>query len=68
MPVGSGKYDALCTAARQQADAEVVLLIVLNGNKGSGFSMQNRGPREFDLPGLLERVAADIRKDMEGAK
>lgn len=40
MPIGPGKYDDLCTAARESANAEGCALIVINGAKGHGFSVQ----------------------------
>jgi hypothetical protein len=58
-----GKYDELCTYVREQAEAGTVILIVLGGNKGHGFSVQTtlEDSRTF-LPELLENVAADIRR------
>ena len=35
--IGPGKYDDACTAARVMTSAEVAILIVLGGDKGSGF-------------------------------
>lgn len=40
MPIGPGMYDTLCTVVREQAEARAAIVIVLNGNKGSGFSIQ----------------------------
>jgi hypothetical protein len=62
MSRGPGKYDSLCTLAREQANADAAILIILNGNKGSGFSVQVHGALRLQLPELLETVAADIRK------
>ena len=64
MALGPGKYDDLCTYVREQADAEVAIVIVSRGNKGSGFSMQSRNQNmTTDLPYILESMAAQIRKD-----
>ncbi len=40
MARGPGKYDDLATYVRQQAEAKAVIIIVLGGKKGSGFSCQ----------------------------
>ncbi len=60
-----GKYDELCTYVRELAHAEGVILIVINGVNGSGFSIQ--APKEAleKLPVTLEIIAAEIRKDLE---
>jgi hypothetical protein len=42
---GPGKYDQVCTEALETAQAECVLLIILNGNRGSGFSVNSSRPR-----------------------
>lgn len=69
--IGGGKYQAICLAAREAAAAQVVLLIVLKGNKGSGFSVAScddpKIVREF--PNLLRSVANDMeamQRDTEG--
>jgi hypothetical protein len=62
-PVGPGKYDALCTEVREKAKAQGVLLIVLHGTFGSGFSCQADLETTLMLPDLLEQVAADIRRE-----
>lgn len=70
MAIGAGKYDDLCTYVRKQVglkeDGEVsgaVMVIVLGGNRGNGFSMQSDLESLVMLPELLEDVAHQIRKD-----
>lgn len=63
MPTGPGKYDDLCTVAREAAKAQAVVLIVLNGKHGSGFSVQSHAPLTPSvlaetLSGLVEEVRA----------
>lgn len=64
MALGPGKYDDLCMAARQAAEADATLLIIFGGNKGSGFSAQI----PFDLldavPDILREVAKNIEKSL----
>lgn len=57
-----GIYDEICTYARLQTDAETAIVIILNGNKGDGFSVQSYAPDTQEmLPKLLESIAQDIR-------
>lgn len=60
MPVGPGKYDDLATHAREQAQADGVVVLVFGGNKGSGFSVQGNMPLQMALPDLLRMMADDI--------
>jgi hypothetical protein len=60
---GPGKYDDACTAARESTQAQGVLLVVLGGNKGNGFSAQFVGADMVGrVPELLRVVADQIEK------
>jgi hypothetical protein len=63
--IGAGKYDELCTAARESARAKGAILIIMEGGRGSGFSVQ--GPLEITLrlPGTLRWLADQIETDYE---
>ncbi len=66
MSFGRGKYDDLCTTARETAEAETVVLLVFNGNKGSGFSVQTTDPNfSVALPAMLRYMADDIEQSMQ---
>jgi len=60
MALGPGKYDELCTKVRTEAKAGGVVLIVLRGDRGDGFSVQGPGEMVFVLPAILRQVADDI--------
>lgn len=63
MPLGPGKYDDLCTYVRERTGG-TVLLIVLAGEDGGGFSAQTEDPGMLlKLSEILEEVAAQIRND-----
>jgi hypothetical protein len=63
MAEGPGKYDDICTAAREAAGARAVVLIVLQGDLGSGFSVQAVGEDlRAHLPELLRHVADGIEQ------
>ncbi len=63
MTVGPGKYDDLCTYVREQANAEAVILIVLGGNKGSGFSCQAIVPPDFVIE-VVENTLKQMKQDV----
>lgn len=65
MAIGPGKYDDLCTLVRERAKAQGVIVIVFDGNKGSGFSCQADLLTQVTIPAILEKVAADIRRSLE---
>jgi hypothetical protein len=71
MPLGPGKYDALATLVRERTEAAAVVVIVLDGNKGSGFACQadmSAVPAlDQYLPNLLENVARQMREEMREA-
>ena len=64
MSLGPGKYDDLCTNVRLSAMARGVVLIVLGGHKGSGFSVQADAEIQRSLPEMLEHIAKVMRADL----
>jgi len=63
---GGGKYDTLCTDARVAAEAKATILIILEGNLGSGFCVQLADPELVPpavLAALLRTVAETIEND-----
>jgi hypothetical protein len=62
--IGPGKYDDVCTAARTTTKAAGVILIVIGGERGSGFSCQTDAATLLALPDLLETLARQIRDDI----
>lgn len=66
MPLGPGKYDDLATLVVERVGTTElgggVVVIVLGGNRGSGFSVQADLVTTVALPAILENVAAEIRR------
>jgi hypothetical protein len=62
MAIGPGKYDDVATEARTKTQAEGVLLLVVNGTKGSGFSAQLSLELTLTLPTILRDIAAQIEE------
>lgn len=60
MAIGPGKYDDLTTDVRIRTKAAGVLLVIIDGDQGSGFSAQLTPALTLRLPELLRRVADDI--------
>lgn len=62
---GPGKYDDLCTHVREESDGDLVVVLILRGNRGTGFSVQARSQDELaKLPGALEDMALRIRQQI----
>lgn len=65
MAIGPGKYDHLATYVREQAQAEAVILIVVGGDRGGGFSVQAHSlDITASLPALLRHIADEIEADL----
>lgn len=67
MALGPGKYDDVATYVRVATDAKAVVVIVIGGDKGSGFSIQAEvgfvdGPI---LTKLLRDLADEIEFDIK---
>ena len=65
MGVGPGKYDEQCTTARVETEAEAAVLLVINGNKGSGFSVQAPPDVLLALPDILRQIAKSMEEDIK---
>lgn len=68
MPIGRGKYDDACTLARKATGAAGVLLIVVEGKFGPGFSVQATPDVIKRLPALLRSLADGIERDIDPMK
>jgi hypothetical protein len=65
MAIGPGKYDDLCTAIRESTNAECVILVVVGGNLGHGFSVQLlNSSTMIQIPNVLREVATQIERDL----
>jgi hypothetical protein len=63
---GPGKYDDICTRAREDAIAGCALLIILDGEHGHGFSAQFTDPSYVQrLPAILRDIAKQIERDAQ---
>lgn len=60
MALGPGKYDNVCTEVREKTKAEGVVLLVIKGELGSGFSVQADLVTTAFLPETLRSMAQQI--------
>jgi hypothetical protein len=59
-----GRYDAEVTQAREATQAALCMLIVIGGNRGTGFSVQCIDEALVQaIPTLLRNVADRIEKE-----
>jgi len=61
--LGPGKYDDECTELRAKVEGGIAL-IVLDGNKGGGFSVQANIIQLAKLPSILRIMADHIENDL----
>ena len=65
MSVGPGKYDAVATLAREHTGAVAVILCVIEGRYGNGFSVQTQDQLLLPhVPALLRQMADMIEADV----
>lgn len=62
--IGAGKYDEECTIVREKTNASGVILLVMNGDRGAGFSCQGDLGSMAVMADLLENVAKQMRMDV----
>lgn len=58
--IGPGRYDDVATFVRRLTSATGVLLVVLKGDRGSGFSAQLTPEATLTLPQMLRHLADQI--------
>jgi hypothetical protein len=64
MARGPGKYDEECSVVQRMTNADIALVAIINGDKGSGFSVQCF--EELDpirLARVLEEMAQQLRDE-----
>ena len=68
MPLGPGKYDDLCTMVRRKAKAHGAMVLVIGGERGSGFSVQADIVQTMQLPQTLRSLAQQIEDSFKEGK
>jgi hypothetical protein len=62
MALGPGKYDPECGELLERLKARGVILVVLNGDRGTGMACKLPFGETIRTAQILEAVAAEIRK------
>lgn len=68
MPIGPGKYDGYCTEIQQRTLATGVVLLVMGGQHGSGFSVQVTDENLLVVPDLLRTIADQMEADLRSGQ
>lgn len=70
MTAGPGKYDDVATMVREKTDAACVVVIVIEGNRGDGFSVQTDTIATMFavVPTVLRMAADQIEEDARRLK
>jgi hypothetical protein len=63
--IGPGKYDDETTLVQKATNAAGVVLIVIDGNKGQGFSVQATLAVTLSLPEMLRDIADKLEADLQ---
>ena len=59
---GPGKYDDLCTRVREESTAVAAIVVIVGGERGSGFSVQSLDESFiYVIPDMLDKLSGDIR-------
>lgn len=64
MTIGPGKYDAEAMTVMESAKAKGVILIVIGGDRGEGFSVVATPEVTWALPDMLRSIAKDVEVDL----
>jgi hypothetical protein len=68
MAIGPGKYDAEATLVMESAHASDVVVIVIGGDRGEGFSVQATLSVTRQLPKMLREIADQIEPEISTLK
>lgn len=60
---GPGRYAAQCNQVLIESHADAVLLVVFNGDKGSGFEVHGKQGVVVDVPAILREMANVIEQE-----
>ena len=67
MELGTGNYQDVVAHTRESQKANAAIVIVMNGQRGTGWAVQGEPDGIEHLPNFLEGIAADIRTSLKKA-
>jgi hypothetical protein len=62
--IGPGKYDEVCLRVKEQTRAKGCLLIILDGDEGSGAPCKMDCAVVGKMPALLRMIADEMEREM----
>lgn len=65
MAIGPGKYDQESSDIQAAYQAAGVIVMVMGGTKGEGFSVTGTLPFTFAIPKILRSIADQIEADVK---
>jgi pyrroline-5-carboxylate reductase len=65
MPIGPGKYDDICEKIREETNAQGIVVAIIEGNKGTGFSCKVEKNLLRFMPSFLKQMAEGMEKDVD---
>jgi len=65
MAVGKGRYDEICEAVREETGAFGAILLIMDGDRGNGFSVQVPPEVLGRVPELLQHLADAIQEEVK---
>jgi len=65
MPSGGGKYEPECELVRKNTEAAACVVIVIDGNRGGGFSVSVDMSRAVVTPLVLAKILRDVAGEIE---
>jgi hypothetical protein len=68
MSLGAGKYDPVACAALEAARAEAVVLVVVGGFDGHGFSLAIKAESSFEAATRIEAVAGVMEESIRSMR
>lgn len=66
MTTGPGKYDEESSRLQEKYQAEGVIVIVVGGSKGEGFSVTGTVEFAMVMPQMLRYMAEQLENDVRG--
>lgn len=66
--IGPGKYDKEASEVMEGTGAAGIVLVIANGDRGDGFSVQGPLSLLVTLPSMLREVADTVEADVKGMR
>lgn len=65
MAIGRGKYGGFAEELAERLKAKGIIIAIIDGEKGNGIELAGPAVIHESVPGFLEAIAKDIRKQAQ---